>query len=168
MPRSSPADKTDKLVALDLSYPHELTQPLPQLPALLSLHVRTEDLQTVSSVAALQELEVSGGIASGRPTPWLTSHACTPCLWYYLAQSSTSTLNCCPPSLGSINIMGDVLCPPIADQLASPAGGNIDNIYLGHGEYVISWTRQSENGLAIQSRRELKGMLAIWTFRCLS
>ena len=66
-----------QLVVLDLDFSGELTQPLPPLPALLFLHVWTEDLQTVSSLApTLQELSLYALHIDFRPPNTLAQFTC--------------------------------------------------------------------------------------------
>ena len=164
MPRPSAADKLTQLKALHLDYHHHLTQP--QLPSLLSLHVRTDDLQTVSPVAAtLQKLELYAPHIDFALPNTLAHFTRLHTLSLVPATIRNFSPEVLPPSLGSITINGDVRGPPTeADKLAIPAGGHIVETFLGPSEYAISWTRHSEDGLAIESRRKLNGMLAPWTF----
>ena len=164
-PDLAPLTRLTQLVALHLAYTFELTQPLPQLPALLSLHVMTEDLQTVSSVAAtLQELELYAADTDLRPPNTLAHFSRLHTLSLVPYEISNFSPKMLPPSLDSITVSSD-LCGPMldADDLVFPAGGHVVKTDLGDGEYVISWTRHSQSRLAMQSRRKLNGMLATWT-----
>ena len=161
-PNLAVLSRLTQLVVLNLEYSAELTQPLPQLPALLLLHLWTQDLQLVSSVATtLQELSLYAPHIDFRPPNSLTRFTRLHTLSLVAQTICGFTPEVLPPSLGFITIRYEGHHGQSADQLAFPAVGDI----VKTGEHVVSWTRHSPDFLARHcrmSRHNLTVMLRTW------
>ena len=133
----------------------ELTQPLPQLPALLSLHVWTRDFQTMLPVAAtLQELHLFAVDIDFRPPNSLTRftrlHALTVETKETCDRIRNFSRTVLPPTLCSITMLyarrfqrrGSRGPDQVHQRFDFPAGGHVVKSWFCM-QHTVRWTRHA-------------------------
>ena len=138
----APLTRLTQLEALDLTHFPQLTQPLPQLPSLLSLHMKTDYLPDVASVAmTLQELHWSAPRIDFSPPNTLAHFTRLHILvatGFTIHSLSPEVL---PLSLGYISLCCEAANAIDADHLELPAGGHIVKSCIDGRRQMVVWAR---------------------------